>query len=1272
MPELPALLLLSIHFHFLLVTVVTMPPSALSQPSVLSSVRMAAILDDRSACGRGERLALALARENINSVMEGPARARVDVDVFELQKDSQYETTDTMCQILPKGVVSVIGPASSPASGSTVSHICGEKEIPHVKIGPEETPRLPYLRFASVTLYPSNEDLSLAVGAILRSFSYPSASLVCAKAECLLRLEELVRRFLISRETLSVRMLEDDLDPTSLLKEIRDDKVATIIIDANASVSYLILKKASELGMTSAFYKYILTTMDFPLLWLDDIVDEHSNIVGFSMFNTTHPFYLEFIRSLNLSWREGCDVNPYPGPALSSALLFDALLCCVQLSSALLFDALLCCVQLSSALLFDALLCCVQLSSALLFDALLCCVQLSSALLFDALLCCVQLLSALLFDALLCCVQLSSALLFDTLLCCVQLSSALLFDALLCCVRLSSALLFDALLCCLSSALLFDALLCCVQLSSALLFDAVHVVASAVQELNRSQEIGVKPLSCTSPQIWQHGTSLMNYLRMVEYDGLTGHVEFNSKGQRTNYTLHILEKHKTGHKQIGMWYSNNTLVMNSTSLDINVSETLANKTLIVTTILENPYVMRKVNYQELEGNAQYEGFCVDMLRELADILKFTYRIKLVDDGLYGAPEPNGSWTGMVGELINRYCPSHGSPGSLFPGFSVPRVLCSPGSLFPSLEQKADLAVAAFTITSEREKVIDFSKPFMTLGISILYRVHLGRKPGYFSFLDPFSPAVWLFMLLAYLAVSCVLFLAARLSPYEWYNPHPCLRERRDMLENQYTLGNSLWFPVGGFMQQGSEIMPKALSTRCVSGVWWAFTLIIISSYTANLAAFLTVQRMEAPIESPDDLADQTNIQYGTIHGGSTMTFFMNSRYQTYQRMWNYMYSKQPSVFVKSTEEGIARVLNSKYAFLLESTMNEYHRSLNCNLTQIGGLLDTKGYGIGMPLGSPFRDEISLAVLQLQESNRLEILKRRWWEGGQCPKEEDHRAKGKKPPSTANSFIYTHQYQTRLGMENIGGIFVVLICGLIIAVFVAVMEFVWSTRRSAETDEVRVSVPPLGYPSVCTSDCPAGPAFFQVSVCQEMLTEFRNAVSCKKSSRLRRRRPLSSTLALRHPARVTLGAPRPLRLVREMRLSNGKLYSGVGPLTGGASGAGAGPSELGPGPQRLLEDPLGASSTPTVPLGPPAVTVPLPRGCTHVRICQECRRIQSLRTTSCPRVPPSSAPLPRLAPPPPHSSSNTDSEGGGSHTPQRIGHSPPSRGVTSTELLGEQD
>lgn len=68
---------------------------------------------------------------------------------------------------------------------------------------------------------------------------------------------------------------------------------------------------------------------------------------------------------------------------------------------------------------------------------------------------------------------------------------------------------------------------------------------------------------------------------------------------------------------------------------------------------ENPYVMLRPNHQEMEGNERYEGFCVDMLKELADILKFKYCINLVGDGVYGVSGTNGTWTGMVGELISR-------------------------------------------------------------------------------------------------------------------------------------------------------------------------------------------------------------------------------------------------------------------------------------------------------------------------------------------------------------------------------------------------------------------------------------------------------------------------------------------------------------------------------------------------------------------------------------------------------------------------------------------
>ncbi|XP_058490585.1 glutamate receptor ionotropic, kainate 4 isoform X1 [Solea solea] len=912
------------------------------------SFRIAAILDDPMECSRGERLAITLAKDSINRNTNRSTTGKLEVDIFELLRDSEYEMGETMCQIMSKGVVAVLGPSASPASNSIISNICGEKEVPYVKVAPEDILKVQFPRFTTLDLRPTNTDISLAVAGLLTFFNSTTACLICAHADCLLNLEQLLRQFLISKETLSVRMLDDSQDPTPLLKEIRDDKTATIIVDANATMSHIILERASELGMLSVYYTYIFTSLEFSLLRLDDVADQRVNIVGFSVFDKTHPFFQDFVLSLNRSWQENCDHAPFAGTPLSSALLFDA----------------------------------------------------------------------------------------------------------------------------------------------------VYAVVAAVQELNRSQNVGATQLSCKSSKIWEHGTSLMNYLRMVELEGLTGHIEFNSKGQRSNYVLRIMQNSKEGLRQIGLWHSENGLSMEKKLPSINVTDTLFNTTLTITTILENPYLMLRRNHQEMEGNDRYEGFCVDMLKELADILKFKYRIHLVGDGLYGVPGANGTWTGMVGELISR---------------------------------KADLAVAGLTITAEREKVIDFSKPFMTLGISIMYRVHLGRRPGYFSFLDPFSPGVWLFMLLAYLAVSCVLFLVARLTPYEWYNPHPCLKGRCNLLINQYSLGNSFWFPVGGFMQQGSTIAPRALSTRCVSGVWWAFTLIIISSYTANLAAFLTVQRMEVPIESVDDLADQTAIEYGTMHGGSTMTFFQNSRYQTYQRMWNFMYSKQPSVFVKSTEEGIARVLKSNYAFLLESTMNEYYRQRNCNLTQIGGLLDTKGYGIGMPPGSVYRDEFDLAILKLQEDNRLEILKRKWWDGGKCPKEEDHRAKG-------------------LGMENIGGIFVVLVCGLLVAIFMAVLEFVWMLRQTPGNEQ---------------------------TVCEEMMRELQGIVLCRDSLQVRRRRSAS------------VMRPRPLPLEERraraaaVSLSNGKLCGGTG-----------------------LPEPLSHRLAQEAAL--------VARGCSHIRICPECRRFQGLR------------------------------------------------------------
>lgn len=62
-----------------------------------------------------------------------------------------------------------------------------------------------------------------------------------------------------------------------------------------------------------------------------------------------------------------------------------------------------------------------------------------------------------------------------------------------------------------------------------------------------------------------------------------------------------------------------------------------------------------------------------------------------------------------------------------------------------LDQRADVAIADLTITYQREQVVDFTMPFMNLGISVLYRKPIKQPPNLFSFLSPLSLDVWCYM-----------------------------------------------------------------------------------------------------------------------------------------------------------------------------------------------------------------------------------------------------------------------------------------------------------------------------------------------------------------------------------------------------------------------------------------------------------------------------------------------------------------------------------------------
>ncbi|KAI5732447.1 hypothetical protein M8J76_000300 [Diaphorina citri] len=644
-----------------------------------------------------------------------------------------------------------------------------------------------------------------------------------------------------------------------------------------------------------------------------------------------------------------------------------------------------------------------------------------------------------------------------------------------------------------------------IQAEPALMYDSVHVLAAGLALLDKSSVIKTSNLSCDLEVPWRDGLSLYNYINTININGLTGRIEFK-EGKRDNFKLDLLKLKREELRKVGHWTPAEGINITDRSAFYETSTN--NVTLIVMTREEKPYVMVK-NDANLTGNAMFEGFCIDLLKSIAAQVGFHFVLRLVPDHTYGVYDhETKEWNGIVKELMDK---------------------------------KADLAVASMTINYARESVIDFTKPFMNLGIGILFKVPTSQPTRLFSFMNPLAVEIWLYVLAAYLLVSFTLFVMARFSPYEWSNPHPCLaespivenqfsvsnsfwfitgtflrqgsglnpkkaerkphtlfsfmnplaiqiweyllgayilvsitiwivarfspyewceptecpvcayekyiEESEDedahlasllVLENNFTLSNSFWFTIGSLMQQGSDLNPKATSTRIVGAIWWFFTLIIIASYTANLAAFLTVERMITPIENAQDLSEQTEIMYGTLSGGSTMTFFRDSKIEIYQKMWRYMESKRPSVFVSDYEEGVKRVLEGDYAFLMESTMLDYEVQRNCNLTQIGGLLDSKGYGIATPKGSPWRDRISLAILELQEKGTIQMLYDKWWKN----------------------------------TGDVCGVFVVLLCGLALAILVAILEFCWNSKKNAQTD--------------------------RQSLCSEMAEELRFAIRCHGS------------------------------------------------------------------------------------------------------------------------------------------------------------------------------
>lgn len=174
-----------------------------------------------------------------------------------------------------------------------------------------------------------------------------------------------------------------------------------------------------------------------------------------------------------------------------------------------------------------------------------------------------------------------------------------------------------------------------VPLESGLVHDAVQIYFQSLQTFASNRKIPKIKQNCYEQKRGgkpRFGYELSEFMKLQEYDGITGNVLFNTdahKTRRTQFKLEILYIFKGRFRRLGSWDTTDKVKYDSTEseADSQMYETISNKTFKIVVKYGEPFLKKKVAEEGeiLEGNEQYEGYVVDLINEIRkDLGKLKY------------------------------------------------------------------------------------------------------------------------------------------------------------------------------------------------------------------------------------------------------------------------------------------------------------------------------------------------------------------------------------------------------------------------------------------------------------------------------------------------------------------------------------------------------------------------------------------------------------------------------------------------------------------------
>ncbi|GLT85188.1 hypothetical protein SLE2022_033840 [Rubroshorea leprosula] len=530
-------------------------------------------------------------------------------------------------------------------------------------------------------------------------------------------------------------------------------------------------------------------------------------------------------------------------------------------------------------------------------------------------------------------------------------------------------------------------------------YDAAFALAMAVEKLNNAnfsfeepKAVGSARTDLESLGISQNGPKLIQALSSTRFKGLHGKFEFVN-GQLEPSVFQIVNVIGNGEKAIGFWTSKYGLVK---KLNFTKSTGYSTSRANLETIMwpgdshSVPKCKRlkigvpvKKEFKEFVGvppdsspnlRVNPTGYSIDVFEAVMKAMPYT-----VHYDFYAFESTDGEDIGAYNDLIDQ----------VFYG-------------------KYDAAVGDISIIANRSLYVDFTLPYMASDVVMVVPIKNNSNTNALVFLEPLTGDLWVMSTCFFVFIGFVI----------WVLEHRISEDFRGPPSHQ--VGTSLWFSFTTLVFAHQERVVSNLS-RFVVIIWCFVVLILTQSYTASLTSLLTVEQLQPTVTDVNELlktGENVAINKGSYIGGLIQQLNFNSaNVKTFNTS-----DDLDELFTKgSANGGIAA------AFMETPSVNAFLDKYCMKYTTAGPTIKTGGFGFVFPKGSPLIADVSRAILNVTESDKMREIENKWL----------------KNHCTASSTLVS---SNRLGLGSFWGLFLITGIAAALALIIFVADFLYKQRH----------------------------------------------------------------------------------------------------------------------------------------------------------------------------------------------------------------------------------